>query len=56
MLTDRFVEVMIEIAKEIETDPEKVRNAPHTTPVIRPDEARAARQLRVKWTPTRDDG
>ena len=53
---DRFVEVMIEIAEEIERDPENVRNAPHTTPVIRPDEARAARQLRVKWTPTRNDG
>ena len=52
---DRFVDVMIEIAEEIERDPEKVRNAPHTTPVIRPDEARAARQLRVKWTPTRND-
>jgi len=49
---DRFADVMIEIAQEIERDPETVRNAPHTTPVIRPDEARAARQLRVKWTPT----
>jgi glycine cleavage system P protein (glycine dehydrogenase) subunit 2 len=52
---DRFADVMIAIAEEAERDPEMVRGAPHTTPVIRPDEARAARQLRVKWTPARDD-
>lgn len=44
---DRFVDAMIEIDKEIEQDPEKVRRAPHTTPVGRVDEANAARRLDV---------
>jgi hypothetical protein len=28
-----------------------LHGAPATTPVRRPDEARAARELRVRWTP-----
>jgi glycine dehydrogenase subunit 2 len=47
---DRFAEAMLAIAKEAAEDPETVRTAPHTTPVIRPDEALAARQLRLTWT------
>jgi glycine dehydrogenase subunit 2 len=46
---DRLVEAMLRIAKEVEEDPEKVKRAPHDTPVRRLDEARAARQLKVCW-------
>ena len=46
---DRFVDAMIAIAGEAETDPEFLREAPHTTPVRRMDEARAAKELNLKW-------
>jgi len=52
---DRFAEAMITIAREAAEDPEQVKSAPHTTPVIRPDEARAARRLRLRWTPEDED-
>ncbi len=41
---DHFIEVMGEIAKEIAEDPEKVKRAPHTLPIRRPDEVLAARK------------
>ena len=41
---DAFIEAMIEIAKLAETDPEKIKSCPQTTPVGRLDETRAARQ------------
>ncbi len=41
---DAFVDAMIAIAKECETDPDVVHGAPHTTPVRRVDEALAARE------------
>ena len=37
---------------EAESDPDLLHAAPVTTPVRRPDEARAARDLRIRWTPT----
>jgi glycine dehydrogenase subunit 2 len=40
---DRFVEAMERIRKEIEKNPELVKNAPHTLPIRRPDEVLAAR-------------
>ena len=40
-----------QIADEAKEDPELVKSAPVTTPVRRPDEARAARKLQVRWTP-----
>lgn len=46
---DRFAEVMAQIAREAETDPERVRSAPHRTPVRRLDEVRANREPRVCW-------
>ncbi|MGZ8833362.1 MAG: aminomethyl-transferring glycine dehydrogenase subunit GcvPB [Thermoanaerobaculia bacterium] len=46
---DAFCDAMIAIAKECEERPELVRSAPHTTPVRRLDEARAARQLVLRW-------
>ncbi len=41
---DRFVEAMAGIALEIQSDPQKVKNAPHTLPIRRPDEVLAARK------------
>ncbi len=41
---DRFIEVMAKIAREIAVDAQKVKDAPHTLPVRRPDEVLAARK------------
>jgi len=41
---DRFVEVMGEIRKQADDDPELVKTAPHTTPVGRVDAVTAARK------------
>ncbi|HEX2835919.1 MAG TPA: aminomethyl-transferring glycine dehydrogenase subunit GcvPB [Thermoanaerobaculia bacterium] len=46
---DAFCDAMIAIARETEERPELVRSAPHTTPVRRLDEARAARQPVLRW-------
>lgn len=46
---ERYAEALKSIAREAETDPELVTSAPHTTPVRRLDEGRAARQLDLKW-------
>ena len=48
---EAFCDAMIAIAREAETEPELVRSAPHETPVRRVDEVRAARNLKVRWTP-----
>ena len=48
---DAFADAVDEILAEAEQDPEIARNAPYTTPVRRPDEARAARQLDLRWQP-----
>lgn len=46
---DAFCDAMLAIARESEERPELVRSAPHTTPVRRLDEARAARQPVLRW-------
>jgi glycine dehydrogenase subunit 2 len=46
---DEFIQAMIQIAKEAEENPEIVKSAPHNTPVTRLDEAKAARDLDVRW-------
>ena len=46
---DLFIEAMIDIAKEIESDPEIVRTAPHMTRTSRVDEVTAARKPIVRW-------
>ena len=48
---DHFIEAMININEEIDTNPEIVKTAPHTTPVSRLDEAFAAKNLNVCWKP-----
>ena len=46
---DAFCDAMLAIARECAERPELVRSAPHTTPVRRLDEARAARQPVLRW-------
>lgn len=46
---DGFIENMIKIAKEAKENPTILKEAPHNTPVRRIDEARAARNLILKW-------
>ena len=48
---DDFVKALKAIDQEISNDPDLVKNAPHTTPVLRLDEARAARQPDLRWKP-----
>ncbi len=52
---DAFAEAMIAIAQEAAEEPEVVKNAPHTTPVRRLDEVRAARYPDLRWKPERRD-
>jgi len=47
---DEFVAALKQINAEIDEDPNLVRNAPHTTPVARLDEALAARRPNLRWT------
>ncbi len=47
---DDFVAALKQINAEIDEDPDLVRNAPHTTPVARLDEAQAARRPNLRWT------
>ena len=46
---DEFIEVMIKIAEEAKENPTLLLEAPHNTPVRRPDEVKAARDLDVAY-------
>jgi glycine dehydrogenase subunit 2 len=48
---DLFAEAMLDIAKEIETDPAVVLKAPHATRTAKVDEVTAARRPVLKWRP-----
>ena len=48
---DRFCEAMIKIRREMQHEPEKLCAAPHTMPVRRLDDVRAAKQLDLAWKP-----
>ncbi len=48
---DAFIDAMLTIAREAEEHPELVRNAPHSAPMTRLDEVRAARQPVLRWQP-----
>jgi glycine dehydrogenase subunit 2 len=48
---DEFADALLRIAEEARTDPERVRDAPHTTRVARLDETRAARRPVLRWRP-----
>jgi glycine dehydrogenase subunit 2 len=46
---DAFAEVLLQVAREAEEDPDLLHEAPVTTPVRRLDEAKAARELKLRW-------
>jgi len=46
---DEFIAVMIEIAKLAKTNPDELKKAPVTTPVSRPDETAAAKNLDIAY-------
>ena len=48
---DAFVQAMREILDEAHREPQLVKSAPHTTPVRRLDEVKAARELDLAWHP-----
>ena len=48
---DLFCDALISIAREIETDPQLVLQAPHLTRTSRVDEVAAARKPVVRWKP-----
>jgi glycine dehydrogenase subunit 2 len=48
---DAFADAMIAIAREAKENPSLVKSAPHSTPVGRLDEARAARKPVLRWEP-----
>jgi len=47
---DGFVDAMIAIRREAEENPDLLKGAPHTLPVRRLDDVRAARHLDLAWT------
>ena len=49
---DGFVEAMKAIRQEMLEDPEVLRSAPHTLPVRRLDDVKAARELNLAWSPS----
>jgi glycine dehydrogenase subunit 2 len=49
---DEFIAAMRQIAQEARTDPERVHSAPHHAAVSRLDEVRAAREPKLRWTPS----
>jgi len=47
---DRFIDTMIQIAREAEEDPDLLRKAPQRVKVRRLDEVQAARKPKLRWT------
>ncbi len=48
---DAFIEALIAIEEEAESNPDLVKGAPHSMPVKRLDDVRAARELDLAWKP-----
>ncbi|MDR9435879.1 MAG: aminomethyl-transferring glycine dehydrogenase subunit GcvPB [Thiohalophilus sp.] len=48
---DAFIEAMIAIQDEAQNSPETVKQAPHTMPVRRLDDVKAAKELDLAWKP-----
>ncbi len=46
---DGFIDAMRKILAEAHASPEQVKGAPHTTPVRRLDDVKAARELDLIW-------
>jgi glycine dehydrogenase subunit 2 len=53
---DGFVAALSEIRREAREMPDRLKEAPHTLPVRRLDDVRAARQLDLAWRPAGGDG
>ncbi len=51
-ILDSFVAAMVQILSEAAQEPERVTSAPHTMPLRRLDDVRAAKQLDLTWKPT----
>src|ERR687891_710719 len=49
---DDFGDALLKIADELETNPEVIRGAPHTTYVARLDEVNASRNPDLRWKPS----
>ncbi len=47
---DAFCDAMLQIAREAESDPQLLHDAPHTAPLRRLDEATAARKPVLRWS------
>ena len=52
---DEFISVMLRIADEAQAEPEKVKSAPHDTPISRLDEVMAAREPRLTYRQLTDN-
>ncbi len=48
---DAFVRAMVAVRREAESQPERVKTAPHKLPVRRLDDVKAARELDLAWKP-----
>jgi len=44
---DEFIGAMIDIARMAQSDPEQIKRSPMTTEICRPDETKAARELKI---------
>lgn len=47
---DAFVDIMLQIRKEADENPQLLKSAPHTTKIGRIDEVKAAKDMILKWT------
>jgi glycine dehydrogenase subunit 2 len=47
---DAFVDAMVQILEETQSSPEVLKGAPHTLPVKRLDDVKAARELDLVWS------
>ncbi len=52
---DAFIDAMLRIADEAENDPQRLHDAPETTPLARLDETRAARHPVLTWKRASED-
>ena len=52
---DEFIGAMAAIREEAEQSPEVVKGAPHTLPVKRLDDVKAARELDLSWKPRQEE-
>jgi glycine dehydrogenase subunit 2 len=46
---DEFIDAMLKLAEEAETEPEKIKHAPYNTIVGRLDDVKAAKDLVLRW-------